>query len=722
MNRLFAAMMLLSVVSIAGAQDPEQPPIESNSALKNLENESDGQTKPVKKKDPTGVNVQMIDEGQLIVRGNKDEVKDFAARITALGGKGSPEKAPFDLQIAHSRLTEILITREQFASEFGDAHPTVRQLDTEIEILRKLIAENAKLQISSKTKVVLFNLKHIGVDSAADILDQLEVNGVDNIVPVAQINTMIVKADDRGMEQINVLVQSIDVPAEKRKPSMLPSDAERAAAGSTDLDLGPLPLDNAALRTQYEWGERKAADLAVLLRKARAANESDQVESLSAQLREQVQSVFNLRMDIQQAELDEAEASLRAGRARLAARQQIADKIITRRVEELASGQDLSWLSREKPRLSNSLDAANTSAPSKNSLDKQIAKEHYTSYQMYLRNEIGALQHRRSDRMEDITSMEQDLVALQSDLNGQDTDVQSKLKTAVSVLSSQREALRKEVATTAAQIAQLEKSLLETRQDEPDFVAVRGEVEEVAGHRVNLSIGSDRGVELGMNMKVFRDDFFIDEIEIVGVQPESCLGILPSESDGKKVKPGDTAILLLDPRLHGIVGVDPGEPLFNEEIKRFKFRLRDGVAGVAVTGQRFMQRYLKDRGNPPIYGMWGDPSTGSIVVIAPAASEARVREFLVEGEVLATTGFDIGEDDSLEAQKERLEIERRDILRRLAIPATAHIDLESTDNPDQEELESLKQEINRWTKSIDVLNAKIQLIDDLISRSVFGGN
>ena len=143
-------------------------------------------------------------------------------------------------------------------------------------------------------------------------------------------------------------------------------------------------------------------------------------------------------------------------------------------------------------------------------------------------------------------------------------------------------------------------------------------------------------------MKVYRDDTFIDEIEIVEVQPESSVGIAPSAQAGAGMTPGDTAVLLLAPGLHQIVGVDPGESLYNDEIKRFKFRLRNGVSDVADTGQRFMRRYLGDEENPPIYGMWGDPSTGSIVVIAPAASESAIREFLVKGEVLATTGFDIG--------------------------------------------------------------------------------
>lgn len=640
MNRLFASMILIFAVSISAAQEATRPLTESRLSNENLVDKSNEQTNSLKKKDSEGVIVQLLDEGPIVLKGKKENVKALTELFKRHGENDSVDTAAPSLprtqsqQLDLPRLTELRSERQRLANDFGPSHPTVRQLDREIEILEEMTSENVRTQNPSGSKIAVFYLKHTSVAFAAEVLEELEITGVESVVPVALNNSIIVKADDQGRKQIEELFRSFDVPAEKEHTANRVMYAAVKSAGSTDLDLDSQRPEIAPQKVQYDRGERKAAELATRLRTAKATNNSHQVETLTAQLRQQVKSVFELRMQIQQAELDEAEASLSASRDRLAGRQRIADAIITRRVEELVSGQDMSWMS--------GVDGANASVPEQILPNKQPEQTDYNSYQGYLRDEIGALQQHRRERLTGIVSIEQELVAIQSELIQPAVDDQTRLKSAAEVLSAQRVALRREVATAEAQIAQLEMRLLEDRQGDTGLVAVHGEVGDVDGRNVNLSVGRDGGVDRGMKLKVFREDLFIDEIEIVEVQPDSCVGIAPSKQAAEKMKPGDTAILLLDPRLHDFVGVSPGESLYNEEIKRFKFRLRSGVKDFAATGQRFMRRYLSDKENPPIYGMWGDPSTSSIVVIAPAASESAIREFLIKGEVIANTGFDVG--------------------------------------------------------------------------------
>lgn len=102
------------------------------------------------------------------------------------------------------------------------------------------------------------------------------------------------------------------------------------------------------LQTSYEKTERQAAKLAAELRSAgklRSTIPNGSTRSGESEaLRELVRRAFELSMRLQQAQLVEAEANLRAARERLARRRQLADKIIDRRMEELASGKDTSWL------------------------------------------------------------------------------------------------------------------------------------------------------------------------------------------------------------------------------------------------------------------------------------------------------------------------------------------------------------------------------------------
>ncbi|MCA9188817.1 MAG: hypothetical protein KDA99_24495, partial [Planctomycetales bacterium] len=125
------------------------------------------------------------------------------------------------------------------------------------------------------------------------------------------------------------------------------------------IDTGALPntilkQDNSPakslsdLQQAYEQAEREAAKLAgqFQLPPHQGPLRSDGKPRLPIDtklLMEKIEVAFDLSMQLQQAQLAEAEANLKLARERLARREQIKDKIIARRVEELTSSDDTSW-------------------------------------------------------------------------------------------------------------------------------------------------------------------------------------------------------------------------------------------------------------------------------------------------------------------------------------------------------------------------------------------
>lgn len=106
--------------------------------------------------------------------------------------------------------------------------------------------------------------------------------------------------------------------------------AFKAVADSTSVER---------LQRFYEQAERGASAIAANVRDVKAAKSADknQISVLSTQLREQVTTAFKLRIQLQEAQLNQAQTDINTARARLARRRQIADRIIKRRVEELES-------------------------------------------------------------------------------------------------------------------------------------------------------------------------------------------------------------------------------------------------------------------------------------------------------------------------------------------------------------------------------------------------
>ncbi|HAW28556.1 MAG TPA: hypothetical protein DCY03_10625 [Planctomycetaceae bacterium] len=141
-----------------------------------------------------------------------------------------------------------------------------------------------------------------------------------------------------------------------------PKAKQKTSHPDTSLASGKHSHAIQALRADYEQAERDSAHYAAALKKhsktdapskekkgAAAAidqqNEDQQTwDQMKSQLAEAVERAFNLRLQIQRAQIELVEQKLNETREQLGQRKQDARIIIRRRVEELTHSDDLSWL------------------------------------------------------------------------------------------------------------------------------------------------------------------------------------------------------------------------------------------------------------------------------------------------------------------------------------------------------------------------------------------
>jgi hypothetical protein len=123
------------------------------------------------------------------------------------------------------------------------------------------------------------------------------------------------------------------------------AEAERVIKA---LQAATRSADPATIKQLYENAERDAANIAQQLRDATGAKQPDEnhVADVRQLLHDAVQTAFDLRLQLQQFQLEQAEADLVTARARLIRRERISKQIIERRVQELETDDDLSWSTR----------------------------------------------------------------------------------------------------------------------------------------------------------------------------------------------------------------------------------------------------------------------------------------------------------------------------------------------------------------------------------------
>jgi hypothetical protein len=135
-------------------------------------------------------------------------------------------------------------------------------------------------------------------------------------------NRITVRASQSEMDRIRKVIRRLNESRDHR-----PATVDDPAAAA----------DLSELRNQYQQAEVHTLELAKQIR-----DQKDQKGVLVDQLQEAVENVFELRMQIQQAELDRLRAKLQSVERSLEGRRNARRRIIDRRVEELVNP-DVNW-------------------------------------------------------------------------------------------------------------------------------------------------------------------------------------------------------------------------------------------------------------------------------------------------------------------------------------------------------------------------------------------
>ena len=374
------------------------------------------------------------------------------------------------------------------------------------------------------------------------------------------------------------------------------------------------------------------------------------------------------------------------------------------------------------------VDEANAAAepPNPGDFDSLLSDDRLYGYRDFLWGSLRSLQQRRSSLLTGITETEQQLVVLRQPIEipeGAEAKMRTRLEREkkrqtirITEFSARMKHLRAELDDVERQIALLKKKLEETSgPGANNQIAFEADVVGVSDAHVEISAGTDDGARQGMRMPVFRDKSYVGEIEIVKTAADKSVAKILNQDSQSPIRPGDRASMLMESGASRIIGKDPGEPIYNNRLRRFKFRLEKvDVTSAAEIAEEFWVRY-RGRGNPPITGVWGDPRTNSLVVVGPTEADQAIRDTIARWEGLRI-GINMQEDAFLEIQLQKLENTRRTALEQVARRKLEIIEAEARETPDADQLKVLNRKLQTEMAELEIAERKLRVIRDSLER------
>ena len=228
---------------------------------------------------------------------------------------------PLGLRIAQTQQRHAELELQKLLAIYGPNHPEVRNAELQIEAIKHLQKPQFHLYDQYRVEGFAQDESHPLVEQPAKLAEVLKQLRPDLDVTI--------EGTDNGQLIFSGSETSV-------------AEAERVIKALQDVTIGTNP---ATLQSQYEDAERSAAEVAEHLREANSAMSPDtnRIAELRTHLTDSVQLAFELRLQLQQYQLERAEADLTTARARLIRREQIAEQIVKRRVEELENSDDTAW-------------------------------------------------------------------------------------------------------------------------------------------------------------------------------------------------------------------------------------------------------------------------------------------------------------------------------------------------------------------------------------------
>ena len=227
--------------------------------------------------------------------------------------------------------------------------------------------------------------------------------------------------------------------------------------------------------------------------------------------------------------------------------------------------------------------------------------------------------------------------------------------------------------------------------------SVEGAVTSVDQNRALISIGSDDSIRKGTTLMVFRDGDVLGKVEVTESNPDNAVGRILIQKPGNPIRSGDRAFFVNEG--HQIIGNDPGESIYNDRLKRFKFRFEHvKLENSHEAAEEFWVRY-RGNGYPKITGVWGDTKTNSIVVVGPPEADQPIRDTIArwEGD---ETGLDLEDDPAVTPQ---------------AMPPQPHEENDPADDPTESRQKPSAQDAGKPQEDDEqsILQQEFKIGDDL---------
>lgn len=556
-------------------------------------------------------------------------------------------------------------------------------------------------------EIRVYQLESADAELVASTLEQLFRDDI-KIVADPSNNAVIVRSPARLFREIQELLKQLD-----KVPSKIVSDPLGYDYGPSNQGArSALPAraeDIKELREAYAASEDGARQTAAKLRDTRSKARASELREL---LRSQVVRSFRTRQKLHRAELDNMQQKLEHTREAIAMRNQIADEIIDRRVADLLNP-ELRW---ESDTITNGKTAEPVSKSTHAALERKELSASIPAHLESLLEPLWPLQKERSLRMRDITDMELMVadvlqpVEIPKDaepaVKQQLEEEEGRNAAKARQLQARIDSLRAEVDSYDRQIAVLKKKL----EIDGVVTAIRD------GRSLEISIGHDDGVRRGMTLSVFDGETPTGIVEVVKVRADRSTTRILEENATAPIKPGQRATMPIDRILSDLAGHDPGEPIYNDRLKRFKFRLEKiDVTDQYGIAEQFWLIY-QGRGKPPITGVWGDPRTNSLVIVGPPEADQAIRDTLAEWEG-ATTGLEVRGDESLEAQHESVKQRHRNALEQVTKRKLEIINVEAAgEKADPERLKKLQLDLEQDMAELELLERMLKVIAESMQR------
>ena len=158
---------------------------------------------------------------------------------------------------------------------------------------------------------------------------------------------------------------------------------------------------------------------------------------------------------------------------------------------------------------------------------------------------------------------------------------------------------------------------------------------------------------------------------------------------------------------------EPSTSIFNDKLRRFRFKLEYTDVVTVEEAVAFMRRYSK-RGNPEIIGAYPDADANLLVVIGPPEAEPAIRKSLATA-IIEMQG--IGGAGSLKVRKRKLQSRGRELIGNLAEIEALKVELLAgkTGNRDQK-IKQLDDRLQYFEAELNVVKQQLQVVEKYMKR------